>query len=73
MALVAAGNSVLTVVYQLLSDSHAHFRDLVPTTTTPASTKDRRARSLASQFQALTGQKIVIRSGKAILIEPETA
>ena len=35
--------------------------------------KDRRARSLASQLQALTGQKIVIRNGKAVLIEPEAA
>ncbi len=33
---------------------------------------DRRARSLASQLQAVTGQRIVIRNGKAV-IEPAAA
>ncbi|PRX42214.1 transposase IS116/IS110/IS902 family protein [Nonomuraea fuscirosea] len=72
-ALVAAGNSVLTVVYQLLSDPQAHFRDLGADYDGTRINKDRRARSLASQLQAPTGQKIIIPHGKAVLVEPETA
>jgi transposase len=72
-ALVAAGNSVLTVIYQLLSDPQAHFHDLGADYYDSRINKDRRARGLASQLQALTGQKIVIRNGKAVLIEPEAA
>ncbi|SDH37768.1 IS110 family transposase [Nonomuraea jiangxiensis] len=72
-ALVAAGNSVLTVIHQLLSDPQAHFHDLGANYYDSRINKDRRARSLASQLQALTGQKIVIRNGKAVLIEPEAA
>ncbi|MEO3875926.1 transposase [Nonomuraea sp. B12E4] len=69
-ALVAAGNSVLTVVYQLLSDPEVHFCDLGADYYDTRINKDRRARSLAGQLQALTGQKIVIRNGKAASSNP---
>jgi hypothetical protein len=32
-----------------------------------------RARNLATQLQAITGQKIVIRNGKAAIAEPKAA
>jgi transposase len=51
-AIVAAGNSMLTIVYHLLFD--------------PAS-------NLATQLQALTGQQIMIRGGKAVINEPNPA
>ena len=68
-AIVAIGNSVLTVIYHLLSDP-----DLDSATSGPAYyesriNKHRRARDLATQLQALTGQHIVIRDGKAIITD----
>ena len=66
-ALVATGNSVLTVVYRMLSDPHARFCDLGPGYYESRINKHRRARDLATQLQALTGQHIVIRDGKAVI------
>lgn len=37
-AIVAAGNSILTIVWSLLSDSDARYHDLGAATTTPTST-----------------------------------
>ena len=55
-ALVATGNSVLTVIYHLLSDPDARFCDLGPGYYESRINKHRRARDLATQLQALTGQ-----------------
>ena len=68
-AIVAVGNSVLTVVYHLLSDPDARFCDLGPGYYESRINKHRRARDLATQLQALTGQRIVIRDGKAIITD----
>jgi transposase len=72
-AIVAAGNSVLVIVYHLLSDPTARFRDLGAEHYQSCINKERRARNLATQLQAVTGQKIVIRNGKAAIIEPDAA
>ncbi len=66
-AIIAVGNSVLTIVYHLLSDPDARFCDLGPGYYESRINKHRRARDLATQLQALTGQRIVIRDGKAII------
>ena len=68
-AIVAVGNSVLTVVYHLLSDADLDFCDLGPAHYESRINKHRRARDLATQLQALTGQHIVIRDGKAIITD----
>jgi transposase len=68
-AIVAIGNSALTVVYHLLSDPDARFCDLGPGYYESRIDKHRRARDLATQLQALTGQQIVIRDGKAIITD----
>ena len=68
-AIVAVGNSVLTIVYHLLSDPDARFCDLGPGYYESRINKHRRARDLATQPQALTGQRIVIRDGKAIITD----
>jgi transposase len=47
----------------------ARFVDLGPTHYDSRINKHRRARDLATQLQALTGQKIVIRDGKAVIAE----
>jgi hypothetical protein len=68
-AIVATGNSVLTVIYHLLLDSDATFCDLGAGYYESRVNKHRRARDLATQLQALTGQHIVIRDGKAVITE----
>jgi len=68
-AIVAVGNSVLTVVYHLLSDADTSFCDLGPGYYESRINKHRRARDLATQLQALTGQHIVIRDGKAVIAD----
>jgi transposase len=68
-AIVAVGNSVLTVVYHLLSDADLSFCELGPAYYESRINKHRRARDLATQLQALTGQHIVIRDGKAIITD----
>jgi len=68
-AIVATGNAVLVIVYHLLSDPTARFRDLGADHYATRIDHQRRARNLATQLEAVTGQKIVIRDGKAV-IEP---
>jgi transposase len=66
---VATGNLVLTVVYHLLADPDATFCDLGPAYYESRINKHRRAHDLAAQLQALTGQHISIRDGKAIITD----
>jgi transposase len=68
-AIVAVGNSVLTVVYHLLADADTSFCDLGPGYYESRINKHRRARDLATQLQALTGQHIAIRDGKAVIAD----
>jgi transposase len=72
-AMVAVGNSVLVIVYHLLSDPEARFTDLGAEHYDARIDKQRRARNLAAQLQAVTGQRIVIRDGKAVIVQPEAA
>jgi transposase len=68
-AIVATGNSILTIVYHLLSEPNATFCDLGPAHYESRINKHRRARDLAHQLQALTGQRILIRDGKAVITD----
>jgi transposase len=72
-AIVATGNSVLVIAYHLLSNPAARYRDLGADHYESRINKVRRARNLAAQLQAVTGQRIVIRDGKAAIVEPEAA
>jgi transposase len=72
-AMVATGNSVLVIVYHLLADPAAHFYDLGSDHYQSRINHERRARNLASQLQAVTGQRIMIRNGKAVIVEPDAA
>jgi transposase len=72
-AIVATGNAILGIVYHLLSDPAARFQDLGGDYFTTRIDKHRRARNLAAALQAVTGQKIVIRDGKAIIDEAQAA
>ena len=67
-AIVATGNSVLTVVYHCYR-TRRQFCDLGPGYYESRINKHRRAHDLATQLQALTGQHIVIRDGKAIITD----
>ncbi|MFC9768542.1 IS110 family transposase [Rhodococcus jostii] len=66
-AVVATGNSALIAAWHLLSDPTARFTDLGPGHFQSRINAERRARNLATQLQALTGQKITIRDGKALI------
>lgn len=66
-AIVATGNAILTIVYHLLSDPTAQFHDLGADYFTTRINKNRRARNLAAALQAVTGQKITIQDGQAVI------
>lgn len=66
-AIVATGNAILVIVYHLLSDPTAQFHDLGADYFTTRIDNNRRARNLAAALQAVTGQKITIRDGQAII------
>lgn len=72
-AMVAVGNSILTIVWHLLSNPDASFYDLGPDYYDTRINAERRARNLAAALEAVTGQRIVIRGGKAIIIDPAAA
>jgi transposase len=59
-ALVATGNSVLTIVYHLLSDPTAQYQDLGPDYHDSRINKQRRARTLMRQVEQLTGCKVLL-------------
>jgi transposase len=66
-AIVATGNAILTVVYHLLSDPTVQFHDLGADYFTTRIDRNRRARNLAAALQAVTGQKITIQDGQAVI------
>ncbi|MEU4483263.1 IS110 family transposase, partial [Micromonospora sp. NPDC023966] len=57
-AIVAAGNSVLTIVWHLLTDPDARYQDLGPSFHESRISKQRRQRDLIRQLEQLTGQKV---------------
>lgn len=59
-AIVATGNSVLTVIWHLLSDPDAHFQDLGPHHYESKINSDRRRRMLIRQLEGLTGRKVTL-------------
>jgi transposase len=72
-AIVAVGNSILTIAWHLLSDPDASFHDLGADHYQTRINTERRARNLATALEAVTGQKILIRDGKAVIVDPEAA
>lgn len=63
-ALVAAGNSILTITYYLLSDPAARFTDLGPAWhdhLAPA----RRKRQLITELERLSGKKVILQQTAA--------
>ncbi|GAA4638843.1 hypothetical protein GCM10023196_098160 [Actinoallomurus vinaceus] len=59
-ALVASGNSVLTIVYHLLSDPDTDYQDLGADHYDSRINKQRRARTLMRQIEQLTGHKVIL-------------
>jgi transposase len=57
-AIVAVGNSVLTIIWHLLSDPGARYQDLGPGYYESRINKQRRQRDLIRQLEHLTGQKV---------------
>ncbi|MGC1209912.1 MAG: IS110 family transposase [Micromonospora sp.] len=69
-ALVAVGNSVLTIAWHLLSDPQARYHDLGPDFYDTRINKHRQARNLARQLEHITGQQIRITDGHLIIAQP---
>lgn len=69
-ALVAVGNSVLTIAWHLLSDPQARYHDLGPDFYDTRINKHRQARNLARQLEHITGQQIRITDGQLIIAQP---
>ena len=59
-AIVAVGNSVLTIIWHLLSDPDARYHDLGPDYYESRINKQRRQRDLIRQLEHLTGQKVTL-------------
>jgi transposase len=59
-ALVAIGNSVLTIAWHLLADPQAHYLDLGPDYYPSKINRDRQTRALIRQLQHLTGRHVVL-------------
>jgi transposase len=59
-AIVAVGNSVLTIVWHLLSDPEARYHDLGPDYYQSKINTRRRERELIRQIEHLTGQKVTL-------------
>lgn len=59
-AIVAVGNSVLTIIWHLLSDPNAHYHDLGSDYHQTRLDKHRRQRDLIRQLEHLTGQKVTL-------------
>jgi transposase len=59
-AIVAVGNSVLTIVWHLLADPQAHYRDLGPDFYASRVNPRRRERDLVRQLEHLTGKKVTL-------------
>lgn len=57
-AIVAVGNSVLTIIWHLLSDTHTRYQDLGPGYHESRTNTQRRQRDLIRQLEHLTGQKV---------------
>jgi transposase len=59
-AIVAAGNSLLTIVYHLLSDPDAHYIDLGVDYYQSRINRERRERRLIRELERATGKKVVL-------------
>jgi transposase len=59
-AIVAVGNSVLTIIWHLLSDPDARYHDLGSDYHDSRISKQRRQRDLVRQLEHLTGQKVTL-------------
>lgn len=59
-ALVAVGNSMLTIIWHLLSDPQATYHDLGPDFYETHVNQRRRERSLIGQLEQITGKKVAL-------------
>jgi transposase len=66
-AIVAVGNSVLTIIWHLLAQPEARYHDLGPDFHHTKINNRRRQRDLTRQLEHLTGQKVILQP------HPETA
>jgi transposase len=61
--MVAIGNSVLTIVWHLLSDPEARYQDLGPGFYHSRVSSQRRERDLIRKLERLTGKTVTLQPG----------
>ncbi len=59
-AIVALGNSILTIIWHLLSDPEAHYQDLGADFHESKINRRRRERDLVRQLERLTGKRVIL-------------
>jgi hypothetical protein len=64
-AIVAVGNSVLTIIWHLLDDPDAHYQDLGSDFYQTKVNTHRRERDLIRQLEHLTGKKVTLEAAAA--------
>lgn len=65
-AIGAVGNSVLTIIWYVLSDPDTRYRDLGPSYHDAKINQQRRQRDLTRQLEHLTGQKVTLQPNPAV-------
>jgi hypothetical protein len=69
-AIIAVGNSVLTIIWHLLTDPGARDHDLGPSYHDAKINQQRRQRDPTRQLEHLTGQKVILQPGRTRLPQP---
>jgi transposase len=59
-AIVAVGNSVLTIIWHLLSDPNTHYHDLGPSYHDTRVNQQRRQHDLIRQLEHISGKKVAL-------------
>jgi transposase len=59
-AIVAVGNSVLTIIWHVLSDADTRYHDLGPSYHDVRINQQRRQRDLTRQLEHLTGKTVIL-------------
>jgi transposase len=59
-AIVAVGNSVLTIIWHLLSDPDTRYHDLGPSYHDSRTNQQRRQRDLTCQLEHITGKRVIL-------------
>lgn len=70
-AMVAVRNSVLTIIWHVLSEPDTHYHDLGPSYHDARTNQQRRQRELTRQLEHLTGKRVILQPSRTYLPRPD--